>query len=112
MDEPQETEFLRSPGFRIRVTLSILVWGAWLCFLVLYLFFWAGSYGHSVLEGLAVIMVSLIVGVVMTALLWASWGLKFAAEHKAFIEERIDEGMKRRIDEYIDKRMDEKLKKK
>lgn len=98
--------FLKSAGFKIRVGLSIVIWAGWLCFLVLYVFLLANSWGHSLLEGVGVILVSFIIVVVLTVLLWVFWGLNFAAKHEELIEKGLDKG----IESYIDKRIEEKLK--
>jgi cation transporter-like permease len=103
----KKTEFMKSTGFKVRVSLTVLIWGGWLVFLLLYLFFG----GPGVWEALGVMIISIVVGIVLTALLWVSWGLKFAAEHADW-ECGMDEGAKRHIDEYIDKRIEERLKKK
>ncbi|MBN2517460.1 MAG: hypothetical protein JXB14_01305 [Candidatus Altiarchaeota archaeon] len=102
----KKADFLKSSGFKMRTNASILIWGGWLVFLLVYLFF--GGAG-SVWEAIGVIIVSLIVGIVLTALLWASWGLRFAAEHADW-ECGVEEGIKKHIDEYIDGKIDERLK--
>jgi|GEM_PF-4816953 len=108
----EKTKFLKSKGFKARVSITMVLWAAWFCFLILYLFVWAGGWGHSVLEGLAVIVVSIIVAGVLTAIMWASWGMNFAAEHPGLCEGEVKGEFKKHIDAYIDKRIDEKLKEK
>ncbi len=72
--------FVRTAGFSIRVGLSILIVFGWLAFLILWLFFYADKYG--VFQNIAILLVSIIVGIGMLAALWVSWGLRFAGQFK------------------------------
>ncbi len=70
---------LREKGFGWRVGVSIFIVFAWLAFLIIWLFFYAGNYG--VFQNIAILLVSIIVGVGLLAGLWASWGIRYAASH-------------------------------
>ncbi len=72
--------FVRTAGFSIRVGLSILIVFGWLAFLILWLFFYAEDYG--VFQNIAILLVSIIVGIGMLAALWVTWGLRFAGQFK------------------------------
>jgi hypothetical protein len=90
----KDMKFLKNTGFKIRVTLSALIWVGWLAFIVLYLFMLANDWGHSVLEGIGTLLVSFIVAVGVTIAMWISWGMNFAANHEEFIEWKIKEDLK------------------
>ena len=63
-------------GMRVRVAASILLIAGWLSFVLLYAAFWTA--GHTLLQSIVVVLVSLLaVGGIMGAM-WASWGLRFA----------------------------------
>jgi hypothetical protein len=72
-------EVLREKGFGWRVGASIFIIFAWLAFLIIWLFFYASDYG--VFQNIAMLMVSIIVGIGLMAGLWASWGIRYAASH-------------------------------
>ena len=73
----ETTEFFRTPGFARRVGLSILVVFCWLAFVIVWLFFYAGEY--DVWQNIAVLLVSIIIGIGILAAAWASWGIKYAS---------------------------------
>ncbi len=73
-------EILKEKGFGWRVGASIFVVFAWLAFLILWLFFYAGDYG--VFQNIAVLLVSIILGIGILAGVWVSWGMRYAATHK------------------------------
>jgi len=71
----EDEEVLETPGFAWRVSLSILVGVGWLVFLILWVTFYASAF--TILENIAIILVSmLIVGAILGAS-WASWGIKY-----------------------------------
>lgn len=113
LSKMDEKSFLKSKGFRTRVTMSMAIWAAWLCFLILYLFVF--NLGHDIWQMLGVIVVSIIVCGVLTAIMWAGWGMKYAAEHADEIEEcvkkHMDDEIKKYIDEEIERKLSEKKKK-
>jgi hypothetical protein len=53
-----------------RTASSIVIWIVWFGFLITWLFFFAGGYNHY--QNASLIMVSLIIAVVLTAILWRS----------------------------------------
>jgi len=70
----ERMEHMNMRGFGWRVALSILVSMGWLAFLIIWLFFYAGSF--TIYQNLAVFLVSiLVVGAIMGAS-WASWGIR------------------------------------
>src|SRR4030042_3043176 len=73
-------DFVRTGGFSWRVGLSILIVFGWLAFLILWLFFYADDYG--VFQNIAILLVSIIIGIGMLAALWVTWGLRFAGQFK------------------------------
>ena len=78
-DVPDEAkEFFRTQGFAWRVGLSILVVFGWLAFVIIWLFFYAGDY--DVWQNIAILLVSIIVGIGILAAAWASWGIRYASK--------------------------------
>jgi hypothetical protein len=67
-----------SPGFSWRVAASIVTGMGWLAFIIIWLFFYAGSF--SIYQNLAIVIVSLIVVFGTLAAIWVSWGLRFASQ--------------------------------
>lgn len=62
------------PGLASRVAVSIVVCFGWLIFLVVFLWFYAGDFG--VFRSLAVIIISILVGLAILAPMWVYWGIK------------------------------------
>ena len=79
------------PGLGSRVAASILVVFGWLIFLVVWLFFYAGTF--TLLENLGIVIVAFLVGIAILAAAWASWGLKYGkkAEHWGKRMERMEQ---------------------
>jgi heme/copper-type cytochrome/quinol oxidase subunit 4 len=73
-------DFVRTAGFGWRVGISIFIVFGWLAFLILWLFFYADEYG--VFQNIAILLVSIIIGIGMLAAIWVSWGLRFAGQFK------------------------------
>jgi hypothetical protein len=67
---------IHAAGFSWRVAASIVIGVGWLSFIIIWLFFFAGSY--SIYQNLAIVVVSLIVGFGALILIWITWGLRFA----------------------------------
>ncbi len=63
-------------GFRLRVASSIVIFFGWLIFLVIWLFFYAS--GYSLAQNIAVFLVSTLFMIGSMALIWATWGLRYA----------------------------------
>ena len=105
--EEFEMKFLKSEGFKKRVSVSIISFALWLCFAIVYLLFWSG--GHSVVQGIGIIIVSVIVFIAINAAAWAPWGMEFAADNAELCSCFHDE-MKDEFDKYIDERVEERLK--
>lgn len=73
-------DFVKTAGFGWRVGLSILIVFGWLAFLILWLFFYADDYG--VFQNIAILLVSIIVGIGLLSAFWVSWGLRYAGQFK------------------------------
>src|SRR4030065_1244443 len=73
-------DFVRPGGFGWRVGFSILIVFGWLAFLILLLFFYASDY--AVFQNIAILLVSIIVGVGLLSALWVTWGLRYAGQFK------------------------------
>ncbi len=65
-----------APGFGWRVALSILMGIGWICFLIVWLFFFAGDF--DIFQNLAIVIVSILVLVGVLGAAWASWGMRMA----------------------------------
>src|SRR5512137_1732186 len=80
-------EILREKGFGWRVGASIFIVFGWLAFLIIWLFFYAEDYG--VFQNIAILLVSIIVGIGLLAGMWATWGILYAATHKVGHEQHM-----------------------
>jgi len=80
MESSKGRNVFEVPGFTWRLSTTILLGVVWLSFLILWLFFWAGSF--DVYQNLAVIFVSIIVVIGLLGAMWASWGIRYAKEHE------------------------------
>ncbi len=76
-----EMDPFRTPGFAWRVGLSIGVVFGWLVFLIIWLFFYAGDRG--VFQNIAIFLVSVLIGVGILAVGWATWGIRYAKATRA-----------------------------
>jgi len=75
MDEDFE-KAMSIPGFAWRIGASILTGILWLCFLIIWFFFFASN--CTVYQNIAVFLVSiLLVGAVLGPS-WAVWGMKYS----------------------------------
>jgi membrane protein YdbS with pleckstrin-like domain len=66
---------MHTKGFAWRVAVSIFVVFGWLIFLILWLLFYAGNF--NVYQNLAIIIVSVLVGIAILGATWASWGIRY-----------------------------------
>lgn len=66
------------PGLAPRVAVSAVVFFGWLIFLVLFLAFCAGSF--TIFQNLAIILVSILVGIAILAPMWITWGMKYGKQ--------------------------------
>jgi len=71
---------METPGFGWRVGLSIIVVFGWLIFIILWLLFYAVTL--NAYENLAVVLVSILVGIAILAAAWASWGVRYGWRYK------------------------------
>ncbi len=58
------------------MAVSILIAIGWLSFLILWLFFFAGDF--DIFQNLAIVIVSVLVGVGLLGAMWAPWGMRMA----------------------------------
>lgn len=65
-------------GFGWRVTATILLGVLWFCFLIIWLFFYAGNWDFY--QNIAIIVVSIILVIGALAAMWASWGMRYAKQ--------------------------------
>lgn len=66
-------------GLQIRVGGSIAILFGWLIFLVIWLFFYTS--GFSLAQNIAIFLVSVLFFIGLMALIWATWGLRYAREY-------------------------------
>ena len=71
---------METPGFGWRVSVSVLVVFGLAIFLIVWLMFYAGSF--NAYQNLAVVLVSILVGVAILAASWASWGVKYGWKYR------------------------------
>ena len=62
-------------GLAWRVSLSILVGVGWLIFLILWVVFYAADF--TLVENIALILVSILIVGALLGASWASWGIKY-----------------------------------
>ena len=65
----------QQPGLRMFFASIVVVFG-WLLFLGLWLFYYAMSY--SILQNIAIFLISLVVAGILLILLWVPWAMKHA----------------------------------
>jgi hypothetical protein len=65
-------------GMAWRVALSILMAVGWLAFVILWLFFWAGTYTGY--QNIAVVIISILIVLGILGAVWATFGLRMAKE--------------------------------
>ena len=66
-------------GLGWRVPASILIVVGWLAFVVIWLFFFASDY--SIYKNLAVLFVSVLIGLVILVVIWIGFGLRMGRMH-------------------------------
>ena len=71
----EEEEIVETPGFAWRVSLSILVGVGWLVFLILWVTFYASRF--TIMENIALILVSILIMGAILGASWASWGIQY-----------------------------------
>lgn len=65
----------RQKALQWRAVLSIVIVFGWLIFLILWLFFYTS--GLSIIQNLAVFLVSILILIAVLAVTWTTWGLKY-----------------------------------
>lgn len=81
---------METPGFASRVSISILVIFGMAIFLILWLLFYA--WGFNAYQNLAVIFVSILVGIAILAASWTSWGMRYGYEYRNDWEKKSVKG--------------------
>ncbi|UCD04411.1 MAG: hypothetical protein JSW73_02120 [Candidatus Woesearchaeota archaeon] len=69
-EEPWQT-----PGFAWRIGISMLAGIGWLCFLIIWFFFFASNF--TVYQNIAILLVSILILVAILGSSWVSWGIKY-----------------------------------
>ena len=75
----EKHEHMEMKGMGWRVALSILVSMGWVAFLIIWLFFYAGSF--TIYQNVAVVLVSIVVACAIMGAAWAPWGMKYGQSH-------------------------------
>ncbi|MEW6592838.1 MAG: hypothetical protein AB1305_04075 [Candidatus Hadarchaeota archaeon] len=73
------------PGLASRVAVSAVVFFGWLIFLVLHLAFYASNF--SIFQNLAIVIISILVGIAILAPMWIVWGIKHAKDFEKMDKE-------------------------
>ena len=71
--KPEDT-----PGFGLRVGISIITFFALIVFLIVWLFFYADAF--TIYQNIAAILVSILIFIGIMAGSWASWGIKYGKQ--------------------------------
>ncbi len=66
----------QQPGLK-RIYASIIIAFGWLLFLALWLFYYAT--GFSILQNIAIFLVSIVVAAILQILLWVPWSMRHAS---------------------------------
>ena len=77
--EEKDEEVMESRGFVWRVSLSILLGVGWLIFLILWVTFYAADF--TLVENIALILVSILTVGALLGASWASWGIKYGRRY-------------------------------
>lgn len=85
----EEKEAWKTPGFRWRVSLSIVTFFGWMIFLVIWLFFYIEMY--TPFQNIAIFIVSVLAFVAIMGAAWAPWGMKYGPKF-----EKMEKARKRR----------------
>ena len=91
-----EEKAMSVPGFGLRIGISIISFFALLVFLIIWLFFYAGSF--SVLQNIAAVLSGIVIFIAVMAGAWVSWGIRYAQKYgkdkKKWDKKTCVEGMK------------------
>ncbi len=71
----EEEELMKTPGFRWRVSLSIVTFFCWVIFLVIWLFFYVE--GFTLFQNIGLFIASVLALVAVMAGAWVPWGMKY-----------------------------------
>jgi hypothetical protein len=68
-------EIIKTTGMRSRLAISIVVIFAFMIFLIIWFYFYAGT-GYSPYQNLAIFLVSILVMAAILGAMWARWGIR------------------------------------
>ncbi len=75
----EEEKAMSVPGFGLRIGISIVSFFALVAFFIIWLFFYAGSFG--ILQNVAVAIAAIIIFIAVMVGAWASWGIRYAQKY-------------------------------
>jgi hypothetical protein len=75
----EEEKAMSVPGFSMRIGLSIVSFFSLIVFLILWLFFYSGSF--SVMQNLAVALSAIVIFIAVMAGAWVSWGIRYSQKY-------------------------------
>jgi hypothetical protein len=78
-EKSDEEKAMSVPGFGLRIGLSIVSFFALIVFLILWLFFYAGSF--SIPQNLAVVLAAIAIFIGVMAGAWVSWGIRYEQKY-------------------------------
>jgi prepilin signal peptidase PulO-like enzyme (type II secretory pathway) len=87
-EKSDEEKVMSVPGFGLRIGFSIVSFFALLVFLIVWLFFYAGSF--SVLQNIAVVLTVIVIFIGVMAGAWVPWGIRY--------EQKYGKGKKKKLD--------------
>jgi hypothetical protein len=79
IEKTDEEKAMSTPGFTSRISISILSFFSLVVFLVVWLFFFAGSF--TIFQNIAVAIAAFVVFVAVMAAAWVSWGIRYAQKY-------------------------------
>lgn len=88
-DEKEMKELMKTSGFGWRVSASIALGIGWLVFLIIWLFFCAGSF--TIFQNIAIFLASVLVVVGLMASTWVSWGMRYGMKYGRMNHEYCEE---------------------
>ena len=68
-------EIMKTTGMRLRLAASIVVLFAFMIFLIIWFYFYAGT-GYSSYQNLAIFLVAILVMAALLGAMWARWGIR------------------------------------
>ena len=75
----KDEDMMRTPGFPLRIAISIVTFSGWIVFVIWWLFFLADTF--TLYQNIAIFVASILVAVGVLAAAWVSWGIKYGWKH-------------------------------